>query len=386
MMTLKTCLRRFVQWSGYTDLKFSFLIVLVWRILIEVYAIFVLNRFPLTDTISHKFYFLTIWYNYDGHHFVGIAQHGYQIIQYAFFPLFPLAIKLLSWPVTLLIGDKLSIYLVAGLIITTLSLVGTIYFMLQIARIKFDVDTGKRAVILLLFFPSAIFLGAIYSESFFLLWATASFYFMLQRRWAMASIMAAAAAATRSTGAVLFMCLAIDFWLAYKDEWRNHWRSALWFLLVPFSIIVYMIYQWVAVGNPMQFMDAQKAWGRQMTIMAPYTDLKDLVYGLNLLRFNANTIAPLYDGLAVLFGLATAAVLLYKRWWSMAVYAFVCVALPLASGVTYSSIRFVLIIFPAFLLLGHWGKRPMVYSFMVAFLAIFFAILSIHYLNTWWLA
>src|SRR5690606_3132464 len=129
-----------------------------------------------------------------------------------------------------------SLYIVAGLLITTLSLVGASYFMLQIARQLFDVDVGKRAVLLLLFFPSAIFLAAVYTESFFLFWVTGSFYFGFKRQWLWAGIFGAAAAATRSVGLVMFGCLLIEFYLAYRNSWRSHWRQAWPLLLIPAAL------------------------------------------------------------------------------------------------------------------------------------------------------
>jgi hypothetical protein len=368
------------------DLLFSVTVVAVWRVVLEAYAIFALHRFPFTDTISHKFYFLTIWYNYDGHHYVSIAQKGYEFIQYAFFPLYPLAIKLVSLPATLLVGDKLSIYIVAGLIINTLSLIGALYFMLQIARQLFDVDAGRRAAFLLLFFPSAIFLGAVYTESFFLFWVTGSFYFALKRNWLWASIFGAAAAGTRLVGIGMLLCLAIEFWLAYKNEWRTRWREALYLLLVPASFVAYLFYQWAMVGNPVHFLEAQKAWGRAVDVSVFESLGKDFKRGFDFFNFNETMIAPMYDGLAVVLGVVVAGVLAWKQMWSFALFTLMVTLISLASGTTVGAVRYVIVAFPAFLLLGHWGRRQMVFGFLLAFFTIFFSLLSIHYLNTWWLA
>ena len=377
------------------DLVWSVAMVVIWRITIQVYAIFALHRFPFTDTIAHKLYFLTIWYNYDGHHFVSLAQNGYGLdlvqnghhnVQYAFFPLFPLAIKLVSLPATLLVGDKLSIYILAGLLITTLSLIGATYFMLQIARQLFDVETGKRATFLLLFFPSAIFLAAIYTESFFLLWVTGSFYFGLRRNWLWTGIFGAAAAATRSVGVVMFGCLLIEFYLAYRDNWQEKWRRAWPLLLVPAALGLYMVYQWVTIGTPFQFLVAQQAWDRQVSFAVFESLGRDFIRGFNLFDFNETRIAPLYDGLAVVFGVVMAGILAWKRYWSFALFALATTLISLTSGTTVGAIRYVIVAFPAFLLLGSWGRQQMVYSFVLALFAIFFSILSIHYLNTWWLA
>lgn len=383
---MKTIVKTISQNLNKRDLLWSIAVVSIWRLLLECYAIFALHRFPLTDTISQKLYFLTIWYNYDGHHYISIAQKGYEQIQYAFFPLFPLAIKVVSWPATWLVGDKLTIYILAGLLITTVSLIGAVYFLLQISRHLFDIESGKRAAFLMLFFPAAIFLGTVYTESFFLLWVTGSFFFAFKKNWLWAGIFGAAAAATRSVGVVMFGCLLIEFYLVNKENWRDKWREALPILLVPLALLGYMVFQWISVGTPIQFLIAQKAWGREISISILESLWRDFERGFNLVDFNETRIAPLYDGLAVVFGVIMTGVLLWKRLWSFALFTLATTLISLTSGTTVGVIRYVMVAFPAFLVLGYWGRRQMIYSFLLAFFAVFFSILSIHYLNTWWLA
>ena len=369
-----------------TDLFWSAGVVVVWRCIVQIYAVFVLHRFPFSDTIHQKLYFLSIWKNYDGGHYTSIAEHGYSIIQYAFFPLYPLLIKIVSWPATVIFGDKVSIYIVAGLLISTLSLIGAVYFMLQIARHLFTIDTGKRAVFLLLFFPSAIFLAAVYTESLFLCLVTGSFYLALKQNWGWAALLAALAALTRSVGAIMFVCLAIEFYVAHQEDWRLHWPKSMPFLMIPGAVLAYMAYQWVTVGTPLQFLEAQKAWGREVDGSIFSSLWKDYVRGFNLLDFKATRVAPLYDGLATVFGVVVAGVLAYNKYWSFAIFTLAVTVISLVSGTTVGAIRYVIVAFPAFLLLGHWGRHQTVHNFLLAFFAIFFAILSVHYLNSWWLA
>lgn len=377
------------------DLVWSASVVVIWRLLVELYAIFVLYRLPLSDTIYQINYWLNVWYNYDGHHFISLVRNGYGMdvvqnghhnVQYAFFPLYPLAIKLVSLPATFVLGDRLSIYIVAGVLVTTLSLIGAVYFLLQLARQLYDVDTGKRAAFLLLFFPAAIFLSAVYTESFFLFWVMGSFYFALRRNWLWAGVFGAGAAATRLVGVGMLVCLLIEFWLAYRNEWRLRWKEAIWILLVPCGFGFYLIYQWVMIGNPLQFLEAQKAWGRIVDVVTIESLGKDFRRGFDFLHFNETMIAPMYDGLAVVFGVVMAGVLAWKKLWGWAVYTLMVTLVSLASGTTVGSIRYVMAAFPAFLLLGHWGRHQAVYSLVLAFFAIFFSLLSIHYLNMWWLA
>lgn len=389
--TKSVVLSWFAKNINHSDAIWAIAVVAAWRLILQAYAVFVLHRFPFSDTIDHPFYFLTIWRNYDGGHYTSIAKNGYEVIQYAFFPLFPLTIKALAWPAHQLSNFTskewiAGLYMVAGIIIVTISLIIAIYFLLQVARLKFNLETGKRATLLLLFFPSAIFLAAIYTESFFLMWITGSFYFAFKKNWLWASLFAAAAAATRSVGIIMFACLAIEFYLAHRHQLSQYWRQALWLLLVPATLGSYMLYQWIVMDDPLHFIAVQKNWGREINTSVVSAVIKDMRFGLDWFNFGAKMIAPMYDAIAVLVGVGMAVLLAWKKYWSFALLTLVVTVLSLASGTTVGAIRYIIVAFPMFLLWGHWGRYQTVYSFTLAAFAICLAILSVHYLNAWWLA
>ena len=54
----------------------------------------------LISSVYHSNFLLWSWANFDGEHYLNIARHGYQVIrgqsEYAFFPLYPLLINLMS--------------------------------------------------------------------------------------------------------------------------------------------------------------------------------------------------------------------------------------------------------------------------------------------------
>ena len=82
----------------------------------------------------------------------------------------------------------------------------------QGTMIKVGAVAVLGTLLLLAVFPTAVFFGAPYSESVFLLLAVGAFYAARTDRWAWAGTCAAAAAATRSAGVLLMLPLVMLWW------------------------------------------------------------------------------------------------------------------------------------------------------------------------------
>jgi hypothetical protein len=112
--------------------------------------------------------------------------------------------------------------------------------------------------VLLLEIGRALYFGAPYSESLFLLVSVGAFYAGRSGRWAWAGLLAAAAAATRSAGIVLVVPLFI-LWL---DSQPRDLRALAWLALAPVGLVAYAVHLEVAQGDALAFVDAQDAWRR----------------------------------------------------------------------------------------------------------------------------
>ena len=86
-------------------------------------------NFPHSQNSSQDF--MKNFANWDGGHFLSIAQNGYrQKFQYAFFPLYPLLINIL--------GNWLQNYLMAALLINFLAAFLAVQLLYQLIRLEFD--------------------------------------------------------------------------------------------------------------------------------------------------------------------------------------------------------------------------------------------------------
>jgi hypothetical protein len=144
-------------------------------------------------------------------------------------------------------------------------------------------------------FPAALFFGAPYSESLFLLLAVGAFYAARTGRWAWAGAAAAGAAATRSAGVLLLLPLAMLWWssgggvsagraaslgggraaslrsgrpapLRGGRPAPRRLRDAAWLLLAPLGLAAYAAFLGIAEGDAWRFLDVQDAWSRELTV------------------------------------------------------------------------------------------------------------------------
>lgn len=156
---------------------------------------------------------------WDANWYLSIATTGYQYSStgessVAFYPLYPMLIRAVSW----LGVDSL----LAGYAISHLALLGCCFFLWKIAA--FETRSGEiaeRAVIFLLFCPGAVWFGMVYTESLFLLTLLGCIYSARRGSWLAAGAWGFASALTRTPGLLLAGFLFLEAgqqWLERRRE------------------------------------------------------------------------------------------------------------------------------------------------------------------------
>ena len=117
----------------------------------------------------------------------------------------------------------------------------------------------------------AFFFSAVYSESLYLALSVGLFWSARHGRWMWVGVLGALAAATRSAG-VLLVLPALVLYLHGPREDRapdmpgmrryRLRRDALWLLLMPLGIAIYMAYLGLSGGNALLPFHAQDVWNR----------------------------------------------------------------------------------------------------------------------------
>jgi hypothetical protein len=124
-------------------------------------------------------------------------------LNYAFFPLYPVLVRIVSWPFWLAGLDRLAVATIVAVIISFLSALVAAAALFELFRDGLGQGGAKTAVLFFLIFPSAFFLGQVYTEALFCALAFSSLAFIRRRKLLWGAIAAALAVLTRGVGIVL---------------------------------------------------------------------------------------------------------------------------------------------------------------------------------------
>lgn len=311
---------------------------------------------PDLHTFGRDFRLFGVWQRYDACWYEDIAAVGYQPGDQgvAFFPLFPLLVSA-TGP---LVGGNLTL---AGLVVSGAAAFAAFAGAYRLVRCDFDEGIARRAVLYLAIFPTAFFFFAPFTEALFLALAVWVLYAARRGAWGWAALLAILIGFTRTQGSLLALPLA---WEVVRG-WRAGSRR-LAPTLVPAlplaSLLVYVLYGKFVLG--LTNFQAQGTWGR--TFRPPWSvvatswrhihERNDPIEALNLalFLFCCGLLVVGLRHLPVLYILYAAPQLLVIGT-SQARFS------PLMS-----TSRYVLVIFPIFVLLALLGEgRRLHYSWLI---------------------
>lgn len=176
----------------------------------------------------------------------------------AFFPLYPLLIRGLSE------ATGLS-PVISGLLIATVAgaLASVAIFLL--ARRVADEKVANRTVALFAFFPGAYALSTVYPEGLFVMLCAGCLLALIEQRWLLAGLLAAAGTATRPNGLILAVCCAMAAFGAIKR--RRDFRALVAPALAPLGALAFFVYLAVHTGDRLAWFHAQSAgWGQEIDL------------------------------------------------------------------------------------------------------------------------
>jgi hypothetical protein len=324
-------------------------------------ALFALPNFSTKSLSISTLY--TSWFRWDSGHFSYIATHGYDVWwRTAFFPLYPLA----EHVVALLTQNAF----VAGLLISNVTGLGMLAVLYRLVLEDFDRDTAWNSVLYLSVFPTAFFFAAAYNESLFLLLTLLSFYYMRKGSWWLAGLFGLLSALTRSSAVVLFLPFCYEYLRQHDFSLRKIRLNVVACAGIPAGIGAFALYCYYRFHDLLAFSHAQEVWNRSMH--GPWHGLIDaslLILRGSLLSFA--TIHNVIDLSACLFVMALVILCFVGPWklpksylvygiFAALMYLF-CLIFPTDnSSVPLGAFsRYLLEVFPAFIILAAIGKHRM---------------------------
>jgi hypothetical protein len=275
--------------------------------------------------------------NFDGGHYQNISSFGYiKKFQTAFFPLYPLTTRLVSFVV--------QSHLVSALII---SLVFSYLSVLIIAKLF----KKPKQALTLIFFPLSFFLLAGYTESLFLFLSLLSWYFFKQKKYLFSGAVGFFASLSRFYGSLLFPSLLLEYFLNLPKNKRLkliYYKPLIPLMLIPLGLGTYMAYLQLAYQDPLSFVHALSLWNKSKIILPPQT----IYRYLKILTTVSPTIIQYWVALLELSSLFLgiwATYILYKqKQFSYSFYVFLGSIIPSFTGTLQSLPRYLLVLFPIY--------------------------------------
>ena len=186
---------------------------------------------------------LTTW---DGDWFVGIARNGYHLEpfgdtgyhDYAFFPLYPMLVRVLALPAPNLVG---LFAIVLNVVLFAVALV----LLVRLARRHLGEPRAVRAAALLALFPFSFVFTMAYSETLTLVLIVASFLAVERGYAGRAGAFFGLASLTRAQGAFYLLPLLMVSRVRGPNRWR--WLALG---LGPLTTLSYIVWVAVFTGSP----------------------------------------------------------------------------------------------------------------------------------------
>lgn len=332
--------------------------------------------------------YLRRWTQWDTHHYVTIAQWGYdgnpatgpQVPLEAFFPGFPLVLRALH---TVGLG-----YVPAGLLVSFVAGGVAAVALARLAALEAGPGTlaeelASRTVLLFLLAPSAVFLAACYTEALFLGFALPAWLAARRGRWGLAALLAAGATTTRITGVFLAAALVVEFLTA--TDGRRRWRAAPWLVVPVLPVVAYFTYLHDRTGDWMAWQHAQeKGWYRDFHW--PWEALRTTWHAAFGHEQTTN-FAWMFGAelVAVAIGIVLTGWLLWRRRWGEATYIGLQIWAFTTATWFFSVPRATLLWWPLWIGLGAWTlRRPAVLQAYLVLIAPLMVLCTVMFTNGRW--
>lgn len=312
---------------------------------------------------------------WDAWHYSAIAIEGYSgPARWAFYPLYPLLVKLIGTVTRLNTRPDL-----VGTVISTVMFLTFCYWQVRIATsteqrlqgLKPDTIWGW---LLFLFWPASWVFHSHHTESLFLLLSLAAFVSARGGRWALAALIAGFCALTRNQGVFVAIAVALES----SIQQQRHIRRVIIFAcsgLIAFLVFsTWPLYQLWTAGSPFMSLKAQAQFAPQATSLS---QIVGTIWFTNSWQhatwsFYLHHVAFILLNVGVGF-------LLKRREYVLAVYVFLSLWVPLYLGHLENQFRYGVILFPALFVLGDAGRKL---SWSIRW-TVFIAFVFVHFVCTW---
>jgi hypothetical protein len=284
---------------------------------------------------SWHYALIGVWERFDTLWYLHIAKHGYDVpMTVIFYPLYPVAIRGVSWLVSPIAG---------ALLVSTVAAFFFLWGLLRLAGDDLSNDGRRLLLCFLAAWPTSFILFTGYAEALTLALVVWAVVFARGGCWWAATICATLAGAARPSGVLVVVPLLI---LALRSKRP---QSAI-VLLSPAGWLGYWL--WLRWSGHISVVEAYRVYQR-MTLAAPWTGTWEI---LRSIVAHADVLLAFKLAVLVVFAVLSfrPKVRLEDKAFSIAVLLqmFMYTGRPLLGA-----LRYLLMLYPAFIVLADYAER-----------------------------
>ena len=311
---------------------------------------------------------------WDAGWYLQIAENGYRYIPGAgaeaqqnivFFPAYPMVTRV----VALVLGNQKSAYVAAATLVSLAAFLFALAYLYAFARDEIGDEGAPAALWLMAAYPFALFFGAIYTESLYLLAALGAFHHFRRREFVRAGLWGLLIGLTRPNGGLLsvpLMLLALAPWLppalaggraVIRSPGARRLRhvapACAAAAMCAVGTSLYSAFIWHMTGSPLAWASGHAAWGRHYTSLTRlFAARYDLIGHEGLYEYVARSPYDPLNVLGALFVIAAAWPVWRRFGIAFAAFILINILPPLMSGGFLSAGRLSSVLFPVFVWLA----------------------------------
>ena len=289
-------------------------------------------------------------------------------LSYAFFPFYPLMIRIFSYPLQIFGLNTIATATLAGVIVSALGALMAMLALYDLTRDSLGEDGALRTAFYLIIFPTGFFLVQVYTEGLFVGLAFACLAMLKRKQWLVAALLGVAATMTRAVGIALVVPMIVAWirtaeWIDLDLEWRQIFHEGiplrpLGRAVLAFSpLIAFVIWKFSYLGLAfsyiednyfgrgfLQFGYAFYVWREAFESMLAGTNPQHTAYYITE-----------FLGLAIAIA---ACIAIFKTHPELAWFSLAVLVISWGSGPAQGIHRYVLGAPAVFVTLARWGKHP----------------------------
>lgn len=343
------------------------IIFCVWVAALLTIFYFGFSTLPHSDLFTDDF--IRSFANWDGGHYLGIADGYDKPHQYVFFPLYPLLINLVSK----LTGNLLT----AGIVISVVSTFLGVNLLYRLIEMEFGRQYALKGVLALLFFPTSFHFLTVYTEGLFFLLTVATFLFLRKEKILAATIAATLASGTRLVGLAVVLGLIAYVYFTKGISSKN------WYIIfAPAGFIFYALFLYNQTGDPFYFIGAESNFWQSGLVFPGSAIIHSLKQSL-MTGFLLNNFR--LELFFTIFGLIMIWLVSKRLSLDYTIFSVASFLLPLFSPTLAPMPRYLLTIFPIFIVLSFYKNQYVLIFYQLVSLMLL-TIYALLFLNGFWVS